>query len=331
MKTPVFASSCSLRRTRHTFYSSCSLWPSRSQLSGHIEFMFIALAVLLAVICGVLLLRCVAPNLFPPYLAWLGGNSLLYKPLLDQDTVINQAPALLLLGPAQTGKSTLFRAACALAGEAGEVAAATHTGPPAPTKGLVRRLLLLPSGTNTSRGALQAGHVVLCDAGGGHRERRQWVELVRDGQAPVGALMFVADARDASDETVGLLGQLAGSKWARSAAIYLALTHFDVLADEQGDASARAICQAREASYRNAMPHGVVLHACRCLSARDPVAACQLLAEAVGCALERAVVREKSEGGSRRRSSRPCITRDATPTDSSGAGGAAPPPAPSSP
>lgn len=255
--------------------------------------MFVALAVLIAaVITGGVLLRCAVKH-FPRCLT----RNTLYKPLLDQDTIINVAPALLLLGPSQTGKTTIFRAACALAGEAGEVAAATHAGPPVPTKGIVRRLLLLPAGNHSSVKALQAGHIVLCDAGGGHKERRQWVELVRDDQAPVGALVFVADARDDSDETVGLLRQLAGSKWARTAAIYLALTHLDLLAEGQGENAARAKCQAREAAYRSAMPEGIVLHACRHLSARDPAAACQLVAEAVGGALERAIIREKGDAG----------------------------------
>ena len=110
------------------------------------------------------------------------------------------------------------------------------------------------------------------------------MELVRDspGRA-VGGMLFVADAADDSDETIDLFRQLASSKWAREAAIFVALTKLDVLIEARsGAAAARACCEAREAAYRAACPQRVAF---ACLNCRDPVPACRLIADAVADAV----------------------------------------------
>ena len=68
-------------------------------------------------------------------------------------------PSILLLGPSDAGKTTLHRAGLALAGEQ------NSNEPQTSTRGLVRRLLLLPTGDNNFR-----RRVLLCDAGGGRDE-----------------------------------------------------------------------------------------------------------------------------------------------------------------
>ena len=203
-----------------------------------------------------------------------------------------QPPSVLLLGPSGGGKSTLYRAALALAGELPR----GDNGPPRPTRGLVVQPLLLPAnlmaaaqeephagvdGSTTSgnaSGQWQRRQVVLCDAGGGRQERRQWVDLVR-APARIGSLIFVCDARDDSEETRELFRQLANAKWAQRATVVLALTKLDLLLEERGNSEARATCAAREAEYRAACPHPLITHVLNC---RDPAAAARLLVEAVG-------------------------------------------------
>ena len=115
--------------------------------------------------------------------------------------------SLLLLGPSGAGKSTLFNAGLTLGGER---LPETSAGPPPPTRGLVRQLLVMPA--SAAQGDwLQ--RLLLCDAGGGRAEQRQWIELVREPE--VGALVFVADVADDSEETLQLFKQLASSKWAK--------------------------------------------------------------------------------------------------------------------
>ena len=180
--------------------------------------------------------------------------------LLDD---VAAAPLVLLLGPTGAGKSTLFRAALKLADEA------IADEPLTSTRGLVRRPLFLPA----SQGRR---HVILCDAGGGRRERRQWVELVRP-PARVGALIFVADLADGSNDARDLFKQLASAKWARGASILLALTKLDAL-QQQAPEELDATTRAREAEYRSACPVAFSTHV---LSCHDANATSRLLIEAV--------------------------------------------------
>ena len=187
---------------------------------------------------------------------------LLSQPRKESDAVI---PRILLLGPVAAGKSTLFRAALELSGEpvSGD---ATY----APTRGLVRRLLELPSAISAERVTVQ-----LCDAGGGEDERRQWRELVQDD---VGALVFVCDVSDGSKETRYLFSQLAAAPWARDARLVLAFTKADLVPG--GRAALSSLSAAREAEFRAACP-ARSLHA-HCLCVRDPLAAARVLQSAVG-------------------------------------------------
>ena len=170
-----------------------------------------------------------------------------------------------------------------------------NDGPPRPTRGLVIQPLVLPASLmaaaqeephvgvdgSTTRGnasSWQRRQVVLCDAGGGRQERRQWVDLVR-APARIGALLFVADARDDSEETRELFRQLAKAKWAQRATVVLALTKLDLLLEQRGDSDARATCAARESEYRSACPHPLITHVLNC---RDPAASARLLVETVG-------------------------------------------------
>ena len=210
--------------------------------------------------------------------------------LLSDDSV---PPAVLLLGPSEAGKSTIHAAACALAGEASSAAdGGSSASVPAlarqPTRGLVRTLLSLPASIDASHpSAASSGgrawrrrHVVMCDAGGGRQERRQWVELVRE-PARVGCLVFVADARDASEDTRQLWKQLCNAKWARRATLLLALTHLDRLLEERGAGGAHDACAQREAEYRAAANHPFSTHVLDC---RDATATARLLVEAVASA-----------------------------------------------
>ena len=181
-------------------------------------------------------------------------------------------PSILLLGPSDAGKTTLHRAGLALAGEK------NSNEPQTSTRGLVRRLLLLPTGDNNFR-----RRVLLCDAGGGRDERRQWIELVRGNH--VGALIYVSDARDTSAATLDLFSQLANAPWAKRSTLLLALTRRDLVEDTSDDTYFPDLprqrieaCQAREAEYRAACPRPL---SCHLLDARDQLAARRLLVEAV--------------------------------------------------
>ena len=125
-----------------------------------------------------------------------------------------------------------------------------------------------------------------------------WVELVRDKANGVSALVFVADASDLSEDTLELFRQLVGSKWAQSAACFLALTKLDCIA--KGDELA-----VTEAAYRSiygklfAPSSGVadpgenqqgvsaarVLTVCTLDCLHDEMAACEFLADVVSGAL----------------------------------------------
>jgi len=183
-------------------------------------------------------------------------------PLLDEQDRNEPILSLLLLGPASTGKSTIYHAALALSGEAN---AANPGEAVKPTLDLVQRLLSLPTATRRRQRCL------LCDAGGGRKERRQWVYLVKDETA-VGALVFVADVADDTEETLFVFKQLISAKWAPSA-VLLALTHVDQL----GEAQRRETCEARVRAYRgmSSRPFGV-----HCLDARDDVKVTRLLMDA---------------------------------------------------
>lgn len=224
--------------------------------------------------------------------AFLGhGGHLIRAPTARQALLYDDSnpPCLLLLGPSAAGKTTLYRHAVALAGEA----LPQHTG--GPTRGLVRHPLFMPcdrrrqlpepvrlpapggfkAATSSTR---RRRRVVVCDAGGGRQERRQWVELVRP-PARIGVLVFVADARDGTEETLSLFKQLANAKWARGATLIVALTFVDRLVDERGAATATHLCSQREAELRAVCAHPFSVHA---LNGRDDAdAAERLLTEAV--------------------------------------------------
>ena len=135
-----------------------------------------------------------------------GRSREFFSPLLESPAE-EPVASLLLLGPSGAGKSTLFNAGLTLGGER---LPETSAGPPPPTRGLVRQLLVMPA--SAAQGDwLQ--RLLLCDAGGGRAEQRQWIELVREPE--VGALVFVADVADDSEETLQLFKQLASSKWAK--------------------------------------------------------------------------------------------------------------------
>jgi hypothetical protein len=194
------------------------------------------------------------------------GSTSRYPPLLSEAPL----PKLLLLGPASSGKTTLFRAAVALAGERPDDA------PLRPTRGLVRVPLALP----TAGGWKQ--QLIACDAGGAPKERRQWIDLVRD--RTVGGLLFVADVADASDETRYLFKQLASAPWSQRAAIVLALNKIDLLAERlaaqdgaRGDERLRQACAARADEYRAVCARPFSVHY---VSAHDPVDASTLLVDA---------------------------------------------------
>ena len=195
--------------------------------------------------------------------------ALLRQPLLGGNHSAPSAapplPSVLMLGPSGAGKSTLFHAALKLAGEDAGEAAATAT---APTRGLVRRVLRMPSSNRHQE-------VVLCDAGGQRQQRRQWVELVR-APALVGALVFVADVSDGSNDTLELFRQLANAKWASRATLLLALSHVDKC-DGTPD-EVRAACERRVAEYRAACHHPFGVHRLCCF---DGDASRSLLTEAV--------------------------------------------------
>lgn len=187
-------------------------------------------------------------------------------------------PSVLLLGPSGGGKTCLFRAACALVGERFSLL----LPPPAPTRGLVRRVLDLPisaSSSATANGQECTTQVLLCDAGGQRPERRHWVELVR-APARVGALIFVVDIFDDVDETRDLWRQLVNAKWARDATLLLALTRFDVaLQQPGGDAAAADLVDLRAAEFRSACQtsHAFAVHP---LCTHDKSAAARLFADA---------------------------------------------------
>jgi GTPase SAR1 family protein len=182
-------------------------------------------------------------------------------PLLDVSD--ENISSLLLLGPSQSGKSTLFRAAVALSGER----LGDDEGDPArPTRGLVRRLLAIPTSDGRRR------HLLVCDAGGARAEQRQWAELVR-GRA-VGALVFVTDAADGTKETRFLFQQLASAKWALSAVVVLALTKVDLVAGSQAEAS--ALLAARADEYRAVCHRPMSIHY---VNASSPDEASRLLVE----------------------------------------------------
>jgi hypothetical protein len=182
-------------------------------------------------------------------------------------------PALLLLGPAGSGKSTIFQGALTLAGEKRRDAA------PAPTRGLVRSLMYLPD-----KGGQQP--VLVCDAGGGRQERRQWIELMRElDTAAGGVLVFFSDAHDDSEDSRDLFRQLATSRWARRAKLLLALTKLDVVLEERGAEGARALCRHRAEAFWSTCPsRQFTVH---CLDCRVPVDARRLLVGALASRHER--------------------------------------------
>ena len=160
---------------------------------------------------------------------------------------INQSPVILLLGPACSGKTTLYRQAIALDSSTDEQPPSNCATPYAPTLGLMRRVLTLP----TSRGP---SPIVLCDAGGSREQRRLWVELV-DG-VRVSAICFVLDASDASDEARGLFVQLARAPWSQGSSIFLILTKLDLLPPQD----AQAMCATREEAYQAACSRSFDCH-----------------------------------------------------------------------
>ena len=211
-------------------------------------------------------------------------SSTVQQALLDDDP---NPPSVLLLGPSGAGKTELYRRALVLAG-------IQHPDPepPLPTRGLVRHPLYLAAdadqlpmpaplpapGDVRAAGKWRRRRVLLCDAGGGRQERRQWVELVCP-PARVGTLVFVADARDATDDTLSLIKQLAHAKWARSATLLVALTKLDLAVAERGSAAAMELCAQREAEFKAVCSHPFSLHVLNGLD--DTAAAARLIAEAV--------------------------------------------------
>lgn len=181
-------------------------------------------------------------------------------------------PSVLLLGPLGVGKSTLFRRGLALSGEHLPM----DEPPPPPTRGLVRRVLELPYSTGAAR-------VLLCDAGGRREDRRHWVELVRLPGPPVGALVFVADAQDDTEETRDLFRQLSGAKWARRATLLVALTRYDVALGALGADGASELVERRTAEFRGVCARPFAVHQLCC---HDAAAAERLLIAAVGGATE---------------------------------------------
>lgn len=191
-----------------------------------------------------------------------------------------QVPALsmLLLGPSGAGKTTMFRAALSLSGEAGDDEAVL---PPAATRGLVKQVLRLPYPDSDEATVVQARQpVLLCDAGGGRQERRQWIVLVREA-APIACLVFVADLGDDSGDTQYLFQQLANAPWARDTALWLALTHVDVARKERGEVAALDLCAARKTKYCAKVTRHVEV---RYLDARHAADAAILLMEATAAA-----------------------------------------------
>ena len=223
------------------------------------------------------------------------------SPLLDDVRYVRQpsselpSPArlpgpsrVLLLGPACAGKSTIMRHAVAMSEGSTRLSdsyvADEHGGPDIspespsqaareykPTLGLVRNVLTLPSPT---QGLIS---VLLCDAGGGQQQRRQWIELVRG--AEVSALVFVVDAADDSEESLGLFRQLANAPWAQRATVFLALSKVDLLGMDNPLLEWRALaaCEQREADYRAVCR--VPLHQCHILVATRADSVEALLAE----------------------------------------------------
>ena len=177
-------------------------------------------------------------------------------PLLDRERVFS----LLCLGPAGSGKSTLFCHALTLCGETSP----SHGG--IPTRGIVRRLLKLPTRDDHQL-------CVLCDAGGGRAEQRQWVTLIRQPET-VGAVVFVADLSDESETTLSLFKQVAQAKWSRHATLILALTHADQIND---NLQLHAIQAAREHAYKEVCSREMSVHS---LDTRDEGQASALLMEA---------------------------------------------------
>ena len=147
-----------------------------------------------------------------------------------------------------------------------EAALKALSEPYQPTRGLIIRTMVVPT---------QIGgpvHLQLCDAGGRAEYRRQWSALIRD--AEVCALVFVASALDASEESRDLFAQLVRAPWARDANVLLALTHIDAATAQ--DAA------TREAAYRDlASGHTLGCHALNC---HDADAARQLLLAAAASA-----------------------------------------------
>ena len=198
-----------------------------------------------------------------------GRPALRGPPLLDGSGE-DRISSLLLLGPSGSGKTELYCAAVALSGEGDAGCAA------GPTRGLVRRTLTLPTTPNATVGE----RCLLCDAGGGLSERRQWVALVK-GEA-VGTVIFVATVYDESDDTLFLFKQLAHAPWSQRATLILALTHIDEIIDL---AQRRALCDARSKAFRSATNRSLSVHS---LDARDQASADVLLRQAAaGVALAR--------------------------------------------
>lgn len=176
---------------------------------------------------------------------------------------------VLLLGPADSGKSTLLWQAVKFFEEgppSERSTSAEMARPKRSTGGLVRWVLRVPSAS----GALAT--VQVCDGGGAPDVRRQWVALVKD--ADVRALVFVAEVDDDSDETLSLFRQLGNAPWARSARLLVALTKADLL---DSPAAVERLRQERLADYRAACPRPFALDV---LDTHDEQAARRLLLEA---------------------------------------------------
>lgn len=183
-----------------------------------------------------------------------------------QAEAIQNAPRILVLGPEYSGKSTLHRQAVSIAADSdAEKSQDNMWMPYAPTLGLVRRILALPTSTGTST-------VLLCEAGGGRQQRRQWVELVRGTN--VAALVFMLDAADVSEESRGLFAQLVGAPWAQNSAIFLVLTKVDLLSPQ----NAQSICDERDSAYRAVCRQPIC---CRRLTTTDATHSRALLREVV--------------------------------------------------
>ncbi|KAL1504837.1 hypothetical protein AB1Y20_008608 [Prymnesium parvum] len=174
-------------------------------------------------------------------------------PFAELSAPPNFTPRLLVLGPAASGKSTILRHAVSAGSPSGVETDWAEQCSYQPTLGLVRQLLLLPS---SKHGGVNA---IVCDAGGGAQQRRQWVELVRGVE--VHSIIFVVDAADCTSETLFLFRQLVNAPWAKRCVATVAFTKIDLLSWRQGArAGSPSWRTEREEEFRLVCPLPLTCH-----------------------------------------------------------------------